>query len=68
MLSLDGFYLSYSQERVFLPSQEEVDAWLPPYKAPHPVDPTISKTYPTASLPPELHTPMRREYEELLKG
>lgn len=68
MLSLDGFYLSYSQERVFLPSQEEVDAWLPPYKAPHPVDPTISKTYPTASLPPELHTPMRREYEELLNG
>ncbi|MBN2334055.1 hypothetical protein JXL21_00750 [Candidatus Bathyarchaeota archaeon] len=67
MMSLDGFYLSYSQERVYLPEIEEVDEWLPPYKAPYPVDPTESKAWPTASIPPQLHTPYRRMYEELME-
>ena len=66
MMSLDGFYLSYSQERVYLPEQELVDEWLPEYKAPFPVDPTLSKSWPTAFLPSQLHTPMRKEYEGLL--
>ena len=66
MISLDGFYLSYSQERVYMPEQDAVDAWLPEYKAPFPVDPTISKSWPTAAIPPEMHTPMRKEYEKLL--
>ena len=68
MMSLDGFYLSYSQERVYLPEQEEVDDWLPAYKAPYPVDPTESKAWPTASIPSQMHTPMRKEYEKLLNG
>ncbi|MCW3979233.1 MAG: pyruvate ferredoxin oxidoreductase, partial [Candidatus Bathyarchaeota archaeon] len=56
MLSLDGFYLSYSQERVSIPDQELVDDFLPPYKAPYPVDPTISDSWPSAGIPPALHT------------
>jgi len=67
MMSLDGFYLSYSQERVWMPEQEVVDKWLPPYKAPYPIDPTISDKFPTASIPPVLHTTYRRIYEELLQ-
>jgi pyruvate ferredoxin oxidoreductase alpha subunit len=67
MMSLDGFYLSYSQERVWMPDQEVVDKWLPPYKAPYPVDPTINDKFPTASIPPVMHTPMRRIYEEILQ-
>jgi pyruvate ferredoxin oxidoreductase alpha subunit len=67
MMSLDGFYLSYSQERVWMPDQEVVDKWLPPYKAPYPIDPTINDKFPTASIPPTMHTPMRRIYEEILQ-
>jgi pyruvate ferredoxin oxidoreductase alpha subunit len=68
MTSLDGFYLSYSQERVYLPNQKEVDMWLPSYKAPYPVDPTESKAWPAASLPPALHTLYRRLHEEVMVG
>jgi pyruvate ferredoxin oxidoreductase beta subunit len=67
MLSLDGFYLSYSQERVSIPDQELVDDFLPPYKAPYPVDPTISDSWPSAGIPPALHTTHRRLFEEVLK-
>ena len=67
MMSLDGFYLSYSQERVYLPDQKEVDNWLPPYKAPYPVDPTISKAWPSASLPGVLHTRYRQLHEEIMQ-
>ncbi|MGD2142709.1 MAG: transketolase C-terminal domain-containing protein, partial [Candidatus Bathyarchaeota archaeon] len=66
MLSLDGFYLSYSQERVSMPDQEVVDAFLPPYKAPHPVDPTISDSWPSSGIPSVLHTTYRRLHEEVL--
>lgn len=67
MMSLDGFYLSYSQERVYLPDQEAVDDWLPPYKAPYPVDPTVSKAWPSASIPSQLHTTYRRLHEEVME-
>jgi len=67
MMSLDGFYLSYSQERVYLPEIEAVDEWLPPYKAPYPVDPTLSKAWPSASLPSQLHTTYRRLHEEVME-
>jgi pyruvate ferredoxin oxidoreductase alpha subunit len=66
MMSLDGFYLSYSQERVYLPNQNVVDMWLPSYKAPYPVDPTVSKAWPATSLPPVLHTLYRRLHEEVM--
>ncbi len=67
MLSLDGFYLSYSYERVNIPDQETVDDFLPPYRAPYPVDPTISDKWPAAGLPPALHTTYRRLFEELME-
>jgi len=67
MLSLDGFYLSYSQERVSIPDQDEVDSFLPPYAAPYPVDPTISDSWPSPGIPAALHTTYRRLQEEVLE-
>ena len=40
-LGLDGYILSYTAEPVEIPDQEEVDGFLPPYKAMTAVDPSI---------------------------
>ena len=32
IVNMDGFYLSFSRERVLLPEQEDVDRFLPPFK------------------------------------
>ena len=37
IVNLDGFYLSFTRERVVLPDQEGVDRFLPPYRPPHPL-------------------------------
>jgi pyruvate ferredoxin oxidoreductase alpha subunit len=68
MMNLDGFYLSYSHERVYIPEQELVDEWLPKYDAPYPIDPTISEKYPTGLIPSELHTTYRKLHEEVLEN
>jgi len=67
MMNLDGFYLSYSQEYVKIPDQQIVDEWLPPYKAPYSVDPTVSDKFPASFLPGPLHTTYRRLHEEVLE-
>jgi pyruvate ferredoxin oxidoreductase alpha subunit len=36
IVNLDGFYLSFTRERVVLPEQQAVDKFLPPYEPPHP--------------------------------
>lgn len=49
----DGFYLSYLSEPVNLPSQEEVDRFLPPYKPSVCLDPQMpmTNTYCVGELP-----------------
>jgi pyruvate ferredoxin oxidoreductase alpha subunit len=37
IVNLDGFYLSFTRERVVLPEQKEVDSFLPPYEPLHPL-------------------------------
>ena len=37
IVNLDGFYLSFTRERVVLPDQKEVDRFLPPYQPLHPI-------------------------------
>ena len=37
IVNLDGFYLSFTRERVLLPEQEGVDSFLPPYVQPDPL-------------------------------
>ena len=67
MMNLDGFYLSYSHERVNLPEQSTVDEWLPKYEAPYPIDPTVNIKVPTGILATPLHTKYRRFHEEVLE-
>jgi len=37
--ALDGYVLSFTAEPVALPEQEQIDAWLPPFKSKYPVLP-----------------------------
>ena len=39
MVCMDGFILTHAVERVDIPSQEQVDAWLPPYEPRQVLDP-----------------------------
>ncbi|GAE86791.1 pyruvate:ferredoxin oxidoreductase [Acetivibrio straminisolvens JCM 21531] len=38
MLNLDGFVLTHTYERVYIPSKEEVDKFLPPFETPYKMD------------------------------
>ncbi|MEJ2777509.1 transketolase C-terminal domain-containing protein [Stygiolobus sp. RP850M] len=39
MIGIDGFILSHTKTRVYVPSQEEVDSYLPPRRQPYVLDP-----------------------------
>ena len=39
MVGMDGFILSHTKTRVYIPTQEEVDSYLPPRKQPYVLDP-----------------------------
>mgnify|MGYP001772945879 CR=1 FL=1 len=39
MVGMDGFILSHTKTRVYVPSQEEVDSYLPPRRQPYVLDP-----------------------------
>lgn len=39
MIGMDGFILSHTKTRVYVPSQEEVDSYLPPRRQPYVLDP-----------------------------
>ncbi|BCU71571.1 transketolase C-terminal domain-containing protein [Stygiolobus caldivivus] len=39
MVGMDGFILSHTKTRVYVPSQEEVDSFLPPRRQPYVLDP-----------------------------
>ena len=67
MLNLDGFYLSYSHERVKIPDQTMVDEWLPNYNNPFSLDPTVSKRHPAGLVQKEKMTTYRRLLEEVLQ-
>ena len=36
----DGYFVSHIPDKVIFPEQSQVDEFLPPYKSPHPLDPT----------------------------
>lgn len=42
MIGMDGFILSHTKTRVYVPSQEEVDSYLPPRRQPYVLDPEDS--------------------------
>ena len=68
MLNMDGFYLSFSYERVHIPEQDAVDSFLPEYRPKYVVNPLISKVYPNVfPPPPEGLTAYSRMYEEVFE-
>jgi pyruvate/2-oxoacid:ferredoxin oxidoreductase alpha subunit/pyruvate/2-oxoacid:ferredoxin oxidoreductase beta subunit len=67
MINLDGFYLSYSNERVNIPDQKLVDGWLPNYNSPFSLDPTVSQRHPASIIEPSIMTTQRRLLEEVLQ-
>ena len=42
MIGMDGFILSHTKTRVYVPSQEEVDSYIPPRRQPYVLDPEDS--------------------------
>ena len=51
MVNIDGFILSHTMEQLFIPDQELVDRFLPPYKAPYSLDPDDPHSFGAAATP-----------------
>jgi pyruvate ferredoxin oxidoreductase alpha subunit len=58
MVCMDGFILTHAVERVDLPDQSQVDAFLPPYEPRQMLDPTAPVTI-GAMVGPEAYTEVR---------
>ena len=66
MVCMDGFILTHGLETVNMPSQEEVDKFLPPYKAPYKLDVTNPLTL-GPLVDPEFYTEARFALNETHK-
>ena len=66
MVNLDAFYLTHTTEAVELPSQEEVDAYLPPFRPEYRLDVDQPRTFGNV-CGADLYTPIkyRRQKETL---
>ena len=51
MVNIDGFILSHTMEQLFIPDQELVDRFLPPYRAPYSLDPDDPHSFGAAATP-----------------
>ena len=51
MVNIDGFILSHTMERLSVPAQEEVDAFLPAYNPPYSLDPDNPHSFGAAATP-----------------
>ena len=68
MVCVDGYYLTHTVEPVDIPTQEEVDEFLPPYKPTHsyldPKDPMSLGTF----TPPNTYMEARHDMEVAMEG
>lgn len=68
MVCLDGFVLSHTYMPVYLPPQEEVDEFLPPYEPPHwRLDPSNPISFGPLVLPDQPYQEMRWSIHESMK-
>ncbi len=67
-VNLDGFQLTHVVEPILLPDQEEVDAFLPPYKPFAQLHPDKPMSMGTLALPEIFNEVMRGKEEALLKS
>jgi pyruvate ferredoxin oxidoreductase alpha subunit len=66
MVCVDGFVLTHTLEPLVLPSQEEVDAFLPPYRFGRTLDPQHPVTHGTLATP-EFYTETRHALHRALE-
>ncbi len=59
MLSLDAFYLSHTSETVDIPTQEEVDAFLPRFEPKYKLDPDDPHLFGSLSMPHQFYMEWR---------
>ena len=67
MVHLDGFHLTHVIEPVYLPEQDQVDQFLPPYQYPMPLDPSKPITM-GGFGPPYIYTEMKKAQEVNLRA
>ena len=63
MVHLDGFHLTHMIEPMYMPEQEEVDRFLPPYKYPTALDPSHPTTMGVVG-PPYIYTEAKKAQVE----
>ncbi|MGE3841016.1 MAG: pyruvate ferredoxin oxidoreductase [Vicinamibacterales bacterium] len=70
MVCLDAFFLSHTSEPVSLPSQDAVDAWLPPFAPEHTLSPSSPRTFgglPLSDTYMELRARMQRSMQDAIR-
>lgn len=67
MVNLDGFILTHMIEPIELPTKEEVQAYIPPYKPPLRLDPDHPITMGPVGVP-EVYTEAKKAQDEALKN
>ena len=67
MVNLDGFILTHMIEPIILPSKEEIQAYLPPYKPVLRLDPDNPVTMGPVGVP-EVYTEAKKAQDEALKA
>lgn len=65
MVGIDAFYLTHTMEAVDVPSQEEVDEFLPPYKPVYTLNPNKPMTFGSFGTP-EYYMEFKREQERAM--
>ncbi|MEM2878770.1 MAG: pyruvate synthase subunit PorA [Candidatus Hadarchaeales archaeon] len=65
MVCYDGYILSHTSEPVDVPSKEDVDGFLPPYRYPHPLDPERPVTIGAVGVP-EYYEEFRHQLQEAM--
>lgn len=66
-VNMDGFTLSHVIEPIMLPDKKEVEAYLPPYKAPIRLDPENPVTMGPVGVP-EVYTEAKRAQDEAIRN
>ena len=65
MVMIDGFILSHTMERLLIPDQQEVDNYLPAYRAPYRLDPDNPLTF-GAAAQPDLFYELKKTFSETM--
>jgi pyruvate ferredoxin oxidoreductase alpha subunit len=67
IVNLDGFILSHMIEPMLLPDKDEVDRYLPPYKAVRRLDPSNPVSFGPVGMP-DVYTESKKAQDEALKA